>query len=70
VPFLFSSGFGAAMWAIGLSAVTLFTVGAAISKLTGRPLWWSGVRMLFVGGVAATITYLVGKALHVGGVTG
>jgi VIT1/CCC1 family predicted Fe2+/Mn2+ transporter len=70
VPFLFSSGFGAAMWAIGLSGVTLFTVGAAISRLTGRPLWWSGVRMLFVGGIAATITYLVGKALHVGGVTG
>src|SRR6266498_3348894 len=67
VPFLFSSGLGASLWAIGLSAVTLFAVGAGISKLTGRPLWWSGARMLLVGGIAASITYGVGKALHVGG---
>jgi VIT1/CCC1 family predicted Fe2+/Mn2+ transporter len=67
VPFLFSSGLGAALWAIGLSGVTLFAVGAGISTLTGRPLWWSGARMLVVGGVAAGITFGVGKALHVGG---
>jgi VIT1/CCC1 family predicted Fe2+/Mn2+ transporter len=70
VPFLFGSGVGAVLWAIGLSGVTLFSVGAAISKLTGRPLWWSGARMLLVGGVAAGITYGVGKALHVGGAVG
>jgi vacuolar iron transporter family protein len=70
VPFLFGSGVGAALWSIGISAVTLFVVGAGISKLTGRPLWWSGTRMLVVGAVAAGITYGVGKALHVGGAVG
>ena len=70
VPFLFSSGVGATLWAIGVSGVTLFAVGGGISRVTGRPLWWSGVRMLLVGGVAAGITYGVGKALHVGGAVG
>src|SRR5436190_6642372 len=70
VPFLFGSGLAAALWAIGMSAVTLFAVGAGISKLTGRSIWWSGARMLLVGGVAAAITFGVGKALHVGGAVG
>ena len=70
VPFLFGSGVAAALWSIGVSAVTLFAVGAGISNLTGRPLWWSGARMLVVGAVAAGITYGVGKALHVGGAVG
>jgi vacuolar iron transporter family protein len=70
VPFLFSSGTGATVWAIGLSGVTLFAVGAGLSRITGRSLWWSGGRMLLVGGVAAGITYAVGKALHVGGAVG
>ncbi len=70
VPFLFSSGVGAALWAIGLSGVTLFAVGGGISRVTGRPLWWSGIRMLLIGGVAASITYGIGKALHVGGAVG
>lgn len=70
VPFLFSSGTGAALWAIGMSGVTLFAVGAGLSRLTGRSLWWSGGRMLLVGGVAAGITYGVGKALNVSGATG
>ena len=70
VPFLFGSGVGAALWSIGLSGLTLFLVGAGISRLTGRPVWWSGMRMLLVGAVAAGITYAVGKALHVGGAVG
>ena len=67
VPFLFGSGVAASLWAIGISGLTLFLVGAAISRLTGRPVWWSGIRMLLVGAVAASITFGVGKALHVGG---
>lgn len=70
VPFLIGSGSAAVAWAIGLSAVTLFTVGAGLSRITGKNLWWSGTRMLVVGGVAAAITYGVGKLLHVNGATG
>ncbi|HXJ62248.1 MAG TPA: VIT1/CCC1 transporter family protein [Actinomycetota bacterium] len=65
VPFLIGSGPTAVAWAIGLSGVTLFAVGAGLSRITGKNLWWSGARMLLVGGVAAGITYSVGKALHV-----
>jgi predicted membrane protein (TIGR00267 family) len=67
VPFLFGSGVAASLWAIGISGLTLFVVGALISRLTGRPVWWSGTRMLLVGAVAASITFGVGTALHVGG---
>jgi VIT1/CCC1 family predicted Fe2+/Mn2+ transporter len=70
LPFLFGSGAAAVAWAIGLSGMTLFAVGAGLSRITGRPLWWSGLRMLLLGLVAASITYGVGKALHVGGATG
>ncbi len=70
LPFLFGSGTAAVVWAISLSAVTLFAVGAGLSRITGRALWWSGLRMLLVGLVAASITYGVGKLLHVSGATG
>ena len=40
-------------------------VGAAMSILTGRPAWLSGARMLAVGAVAASITFGVGRLLHV-----
>jgi VIT1/CCC1 family predicted Fe2+/Mn2+ transporter len=42
VPFLFSSGVGAALWAIGLSAVTLFAVGAGITYAVGKALHVGG----------------------------
>jgi VIT1/CCC1 family predicted Fe2+/Mn2+ transporter len=45
----------------GLSAVTLFAVGAAMTILTGRRMVFSGARMLAIGAVAAAITYGVGS---------
>jgi VIT1/CCC1 family predicted Fe2+/Mn2+ transporter len=69
VPFLVGSGVAAALASIAASAVTLFVVGAAMSSLTGKRFYVSGVRMLLVGAVAAGITYGVGRLLHVGGAT-
>jgi len=66
VPFLFGSGTAATLAAVTASGVALFAVGAAMSRFTGRSLLWSGARMLIVGGVAAGITYTVGRLLHVG----
>ncbi|HEX2171493.1 MAG TPA: VIT1/CCC1 transporter family protein [Dehalococcoidia bacterium] len=48
-----------------LSAVALFGIGAALSRITGRNLVASGGRSLFIGGVAATVTYLVGRVIGV-----
>lgn len=48
-----------------LSALTLFAIGAVLSRITGRHLLWSGGRMLLIGGAAAVTTYLVGKLIGV-----
>src|SRR5262249_45149027 len=65
LPFVFGSGVAAAVAAIAASGVAIFTVGASMSLITGRDWFWSGLRMLIVGAVAAGITYGVGRALHV-----
>lgn len=70
VPFVVGSGVAATIGAIAAGGVSLFVVGALMSRVTGRTPWWSGARMLLVGGVAAAITYGVGRLLHVGGATG
>jgi vacuolar iron transporter family protein len=66
LPFLFTSGGAAEAVSAGLSAVTLFAVGGAMTILTGRGVLFSGARMLAIGAVAAAITYGVGSL--VGGV--
>jgi len=65
VPFLFGSGGAAVLVAIAAGGVVLFVVGAAMSLLTGRNPWLSGLRMLLIGGVAAGVTFGVGRLLHV-----
>jgi vacuolar iron transporter family protein len=65
IPFLFLSGESAVALSAGLSAVTLFTVGGAMTVLTGRGFLLSGLRMLAIGTVAAGITFLVGTLLGV-----
>jgi VIT1/CCC1 family predicted Fe2+/Mn2+ transporter len=67
IPYMVGSGTAALTGAAALAGVALFTVGAAISLLTGRPMLRSGSRQLFIGAVTATGTYLVGLAF--GGVT-
>jgi VIT1/CCC1 family predicted Fe2+/Mn2+ transporter len=63
LPFLFTSGDTAVAVSAGLSAVTLFAVGGAMTVLTGRGALFSGARMLAIGAVAAAITYGVGTLL-------
>ena len=66
LPFAIGSGTAAVLAAIAASGTVLFSVGAAMSLLTGRPAWISGGRMLVIGGGLAAITYGVGTLLHVG----
>ena len=65
LPFLFTSGETAIVVSAGLSAVTLFAVGGAMTILTGRGVLFSGARMLGIGAVAAAITYGVGSLVGV-----
>jgi len=48
-------------FAIGVTAIALFGVGALLSLFTGRSAWLSGARMLALGGLAGAITYAIGR---------
>jgi vacuolar iron transporter family protein len=65
VPYLAGSGTAAFVAAIVASAVVLALVGLSISLLTGRSAFVTAGRMLLIGALAATATYLVGKAIGV-----
>jgi VIT1/CCC1 family predicted Fe2+/Mn2+ transporter len=64
-PFLFLVGRPALMLAIGLAALSLFTVGAVLSLFTGTRAVWGGLRMLLLGGAAGAATFAVGSLLGV-----
>lgn len=65
LPYLVWSGTGA-LWAAALLAGgCLFGIGVLTSVFTARPAVRTGSRMVFVGGVAAAVTYLVGSAIGV-----
>jgi len=64
-PFLFVAGATALAAAIAVTAVMLFSVGAALSLFTGRGAIYSGARMLAIGAAAGTITYVVGRLIGV-----
>lgn len=65
LPFLFTRGTEALIYAIGLTCCALFAVGAAMSLFTGRNAWLGGLRMLAIGSAAGAGTYIIGKALGV-----
>jgi vacuolar iron transporter family protein len=63
LPFLVISGATALVAACLLSAVALFTVGAAKTLVTRRSPLRSGAEMVVVGLVASLVTFLVGHAI-------
>ncbi len=48
-----------------LSGVALFAVGALLGAMTGRHPMWGAARMLLAGGLAAGITYGIGRLIGV-----
>ena len=65
VPFLVARDRHALLASVGLTAVALFGIGAAISLFTGRNAWRGGLRMLLIGAAAAGATYSIGRLLDV-----
>ena len=65
LPFLLTTGITAFAVAIVLSALALFTVGAAVSLFTGRSTLFSGARQVAIGALAAAVTYGVGHVIGV-----
>jgi VIT1/CCC1 family predicted Fe2+/Mn2+ transporter len=65
LPFVFGVGSAGLALAIALTAIALFSVGAAMSLFTGRAAFMSGTRMLIIGAAAGATTYAVGRLLGV-----
>ncbi len=65
LPFAFLSGNIAIYFSMGVSAFALFLVGAAITLMTGRNVFYSGFRQVIIGLAAAIITYGIGKLIGV-----
>jgi len=61
LPYLF--GFPSLAAALLITAVALAAGGAAVGKITGRPLPQAGLRQLLLGGLAIAITYIVGTLI-------
>ena len=65
VPFLALRGTVAISLSVLLSMLGLFGIGAAITLLTGRSIWYSGARQVLVGLAAAAITFGIGRIIGV-----
>ncbi|NBV13237.1 MAG: rubrerythrin family protein [Sphingobacteriia bacterium] len=64
-PFFFLGGTTAVFLSIGMSAIGLFLIGAAITLFTGKPILFSGMRQVFFGLSAAAITYGIGSLIGI-----
>jgi VIT1/CCC1 family predicted Fe2+/Mn2+ transporter len=61
LPFLPHAVARPLIWSAGITLAALFGTGAIVSLFTGRSSWWSGLRMVLIGALAAGITYFVGR---------
>jgi VIT1/CCC1 family predicted Fe2+/Mn2+ transporter len=58
IPYLL--GATTLLWSLVLSVIGLFGAGAVVARVTARPWWFSGLRQLVVGLLAAGVTWGVG----------
>lgn len=65
VPFFFLGGMFAVVISTILSAFGLFLIGASITLFTGKSVWYSGMRQVLFGLLAAAITFGIGKLIGV-----
>ncbi|HUL72632.1 MAG TPA: VIT1/CCC1 transporter family protein [Vicinamibacterales bacterium] len=63
--FFFLSGDRAIVTSLIVSGIGLFAIGAAITILTGRSVWFSGSRQVLVGLGAAGLTFAIGRLIGV-----
>jgi VIT1/CCC1 family predicted Fe2+/Mn2+ transporter len=65
IPFMFTSGTTAIVISVVSSAAGLFLIGSAITLFTGKSIWYSGLRQVIFGLMAAAITFGIGKLIGV-----
>lgn len=61
--FFFLSGLTAVAVSVGLSTIGLFILGAVVTLFTGKPVWFSGLRMVLFGLAAAGVTFGIGRLI-------
>lgn len=64
-PFMLFDGKNAILLSVGSSVIGLFGIGAAITLLTGKSIWFSGFRQVGFGLAAAAVTYGIGSFIGV-----
>jgi vacuolar iron transporter family protein len=64
-PFFFLTGYTAILLSVACSAIGLFVIGSIITLFTGKSLWYSGMRQVLFGLIAAAITFGIGKWIGV-----
>lgn len=63
-PYFFESNAQIAFYiSLGLTLVALFVFGLVKGYFTGTNVWTSGVQTFFVGGIAAAVSYGIGRGI-------
>jgi predicted membrane protein (TIGR00267 family) len=65
LPYLIIRGANALPVSAAVCGLSLFIVGAVLSIFTGRNMAYSGLRMVGIGALAATVTFVIGRLLGV-----
>jgi VIT1/CCC1 family predicted Fe2+/Mn2+ transporter len=65
LPYIFLHGVPAIIASLSLGALALFLTGAAITLLTGKSVWVSGLRQVLIGLAAAALVFGVGNLIGV-----
>jgi vacuolar iron transporter family protein len=66
VPWLITAGTTATIWSVVLGGAGALTVGAALAHFTGRSWLWSAGRQLIILGIAAGVTFSIGRLIGTG----
>ncbi len=64
-PYIFLHGLTAVTLSLAVGALALFLTGAAITLMTGKSVWVSGLRQVLIGILAAALVFGVGRLIGV-----
>ncbi|MBI4674508.1 MAG: VIT1/CCC1 transporter family protein [Chloroflexi bacterium] len=64
-PFFLFGGIPAIIASVVVSTLGLFVIGAGITLMTGRSVWYSGMRQVIFGLGAAAVTFAIGRLIGV-----
>jgi VIT1/CCC1 family predicted Fe2+/Mn2+ transporter len=65
IPFLFNAGSGSVVASAVVGGLALVVVGGVLAAVSGRNIAWGALRMFLAGGLAATVTFGVGRLIGV-----